>query len=112
LLRRVRAIWRASIDGVPALERGGPLDDALLEILASAPQLLGLRVRSIASESMCIVVPPLIGLADVDTGLQQTLDLLVWRTLGFGEVGLTGALGKTTRPLGLPLVDPSDPAFI
>jgi hypothetical protein len=112
LLRRVRSVWRASADGVPALERGGALDETLVEILGSAPQLLGLRVRSIASESTCVVAPPLLGFGAVDTVLQQNLDDLVWQMLGFGQIGLTGTLGKTTRPLGLPLVDASDPAYI
>jgi hypothetical protein len=112
LLRRVRTVWRASSAGVPALERGGALDDTLLEILGLAPQLLGLRVRSIASDSTTVVVPPLLGFGAVDTVLQQSLDNLVWQMLGFGAIGLTGTLGKTTRPLGLPLVDASDPTYI
>jgi hypothetical protein len=114
LLHRVRAIWRASLTNVPALGSGDPIDDTLLEILGSAPQLLGLRVRSIASESACVVVPPLLGVDAVDTDLQRISDLLVWGSLGLpaDTVGLTGTLSKTTLPLGLPLADDSDPAYI
>ena len=66
------------------------------------------------SETTCSVAPPLLGLGVVDSDLQRQLDLMLWRMLGFpaGVVGLSGSLGKMTRPLGLPLVDDSDPEFI
>jgi hypothetical protein len=114
LVRRLWGIWEASLSGVPSIQSGAPLDDTLLEILGSAPQMIGLRVRSILSQSACAVVPPLLGVTVDDTDVQQSLDLIVWGTLGLPPdvVGLAGALSKTTRPLGLPLVDDNDPAYI
>ncbi len=114
VLRRIRDIWHASLPNVPSLASVGSLDETLLEILGSAPQMLGLRVRSVASETVCEIAPPLLGVTGLDTGLQQALDLMVWGTLGLPAdvAGFTGTLGKTTRPLGLPLVHDSDPAFI
>ncbi len=113
-LQRIRAIWSGGIDAVPALPRGGPVDETLLEVLGSAPLSLGLRVRSIASDTTCSVAPALLGMGEVDTNLQFLLDLILWQMLGFpaGVIGMSGALGKVTRPLGLPLVDDSDPDFI
>ena len=114
VLRRIRDIWHASLPNVPSLPSVGSLDETLLEILGSAPQMLGLRVRSVASETVCEIAPPLLGVTGLDTELQQALDLMVWGTLGLPAdvAGFTGTLGKTTRPLGLPLVHDSDPAFI
>jgi hypothetical protein len=114
LLLRIRRIWSGGVDAVPVLSRGGPVDDTLLQLLGSAPLSLGLRVRSLMSETTCSVAPPLLGLGVVDSDVQRQLDLMLWQMLGFpaGVVGLSGSLGKVTRPLGLPLVDDSDPEFI
>ncbi len=114
VLRRLRPLWQAGAALVPEIASATDVDAALLEILGSAPLLLGLRVRSIASETACLVVPQLLGIADDDAAVQRTLDLVLWQSLGLpaGSVGVGGSLGKTTRPIGMPLVDDSDPAFI
>ena len=67
LLLRARRIWSGGVDAVPALPRGGAVDDTLLQVLGLAPLSLGVRVRSIASETTCSVAPPLLGLGAVDT---------------------------------------------
>ncbi len=114
ILRRARRLWDAGIGNVPTVMSGAAIDDELLDVLGSAPQLLGLRVRSLMSESACLVVPDLLGSVLADTETQRMLDLILWQTLGlpFGEVGLGGSLGKTTRPVGLPLVADTDGKFI
>jgi hypothetical protein len=113
LLRRIRGIWRASLDNVPRLGRGA-LDETLLEILGSAPTLEGLRVRSVASKTFCSTAPYIEGLHEDNTILQEKLDLMLWETLGFdpGTIGLGKSLGTPPRPVGLPLVQERDPQFI
>ena len=117
ILRTARPIWTAGVENVPTVGGvgvTGPLDERLLEILGSSPQLLALRVRSIASEAACSIVPPLLGIFDEDTARQHLFDSILWQLLGLapGVLGFSGALGKTTRPLGLPLADDNDPAYI
>ncbi|MDQ6688610.1 MAG: hypothetical protein M3Z50_13610 [Actinomycetota bacterium] len=113
LLRRLRPLWRAGLAGAPRVHADQPLDDTLLEVLGSAPQLLGIRVRSLSSASAVSVLPALLGLGDLDTAIQGLLDLILWETLGLpGGTGPGGVLGKTTRPVGIPLADDSDPAFL
>ena len=105
--QRPQLVAAAAWPAVPRVGDGAAVDDTLLEILGSAPHLLGLRVRSIGSESLVSNLGKIFGI-DVSTTNQQAHDELIstlWLQLGFGEVGLKGTLGKTTRPLGLPLVD-------
>lgn len=115
LLRRARPLWRGGLPDVPRLDGSSPLDETLLEILGSSAVMLGLRVRSVASETTMSFTGPLIGDAsDENPIVQQQLDRLLWATLGFDPSGiyLNGALGTATRPLGLPLVAESDVAYI
>ena len=115
LLRHARGMWRAAAADVPRVGDGRPIDDTLLEILGSSPVSLGVRVRSVASEStQSLMLPYLPGITNDNARFQQLLDQLAWTVLGFqpGEVGLLGVLGTTTKPLGLPFVHDGDIAFI
>lgn len=60
-LRAEREVWRFGLTKVPRIG-SGPLDETLLEILGSAPQLIGLRVRSLLSETSAKTVAPLTGI--------------------------------------------------
>ncbi len=112
LLERIREIWRGGLGHVPTIG-SGPLDETLLEILGSAPQLLGLRVRSLLTRTSSRTISPLLGIDLSNERIQDLMTTIVWQSLGFAPgVGFTDQLGETTRPLGLPLVDDSDPHFI
>lgn len=114
LLRRIRAIWRASVPNVPQVGQGA-LDDELLEILGSSPVLAGLQVRSVVTQTFCrtggLAIPGFSG----DNGFaQEQLDRMIWATLGFSpdKISLGKSLSASPRPVGLPLVHEHDPAFI
>ncbi len=112
LLRRLRPLWQSGLDATPRVHGDQALDETLLEVLGSAPQMLGLRVRSLASSSALSVLPALLGLGELDTAVQALLDGILWEVLGLpAGPGLGSTLGKTTRPVGLPLVGDDDPAF-
>ncbi|MCU1428821.1 MAG: hypothetical protein JWL83_2821 [Actinomycetia bacterium] len=113
LLRNGEGIVGAGVANVPRIDGNDPLDDTLLEILGSAPNLLGLRVRSVATEALVSYTGFYFGLDGTNQASQQMLDAVLWAQLGFpAGTQLNGSLAKTTRPLGLPLVDDSDPEFI
>ena len=113
LLRRARAILRKSLGAVPKVGEGA-LDDALLEVLGSGPQALGVRVRSIASKTMSQIGPHFIPMDGDDAEIGTNADWVIWSALGFdpSEIGPNGSLGRTTRPLGLPQVHESDVDYI
>jgi hypothetical protein len=114
LLHHAREVWRAAATDVPRVGDGRPIDEMLLEVLGSSPISLGLRVRSVASETTYTLMQPFIPGVNENVAFQQILDQLAWTVLGFqpGEVGLRGALGATTKPLGLPFVHDSDVDFM
>ena len=114
LLRNARQVIAGGLPNVPRVDGPGPLDDTLLEIMGSAPHLLGLRVRSVASETLVSYTGTFFGVDGTNQPSQDALDAVLWQQLGVapGSAGLRGALGQTTRPLGLPLVDDSDKAFV
>ena len=63
--------------GLPNVPRvGGPaaLDDTLLEILGSAPHLLGLRVRSVATETLISYTNTYFDLGGTNQASQDVLD--------------------------------------
>ncbi|MDP9328285.1 MAG: hypothetical protein M3P10_08760, partial [Actinomycetota bacterium] len=106
LLRGARRIIAAGVLEVARVDGAGPIDETLLEILGSAPHLLGLRVRSIGSEALLSSLELLYGidLGSTNQGAQDELTQAMWLQLGAGGVALRGTIGKTTRALGLPLV--------
>lgn len=119
VLRNARAPLAAGLGEVPHVGSGGALDDTLLDVLGSAPVSAGLRVRSIGSTASVSALGSLYGF-DVGASNQAAQDLLVdalCAQLGIAAGGLRGSIGKTTRPLGLPLVlddgdQPGDRAFL
>jgi hypothetical protein len=106
LLSAVRPLVAGSLPAVPRMGDGKPVDVSLLDILGSSPQLQGLRVRSVGSESLANNLGTLFGFDVVATNqtAQDELTSAVWLALGAGEVALRSTMGKNTRPLGLPLV--------
>jgi hypothetical protein len=106
ILRNSRSLMTASLANVPSVGTGS-LDDALLEALGSAPQLLGMRVRSVGSDGLFNVLQLVFGMDPGGTN-QATQDQMVetlFLQLGIDtSIGFRGVVGKTTRPLGLPLV--------
>lgn len=106
ILRNSRSLMTASLANVPSVGTGA-LDDALLEALGSAPQMLGMRVRSIGSDGLFGVLQLVFGMDPGGTN-QATQDQMVetmFLQLGIdASIGFRGVVGKTTRPLGLPLV--------
>ena len=106
ILRNAYPLVAAGLSNVPRVGTGA-LDDALLEVLGSAPHSLGVRVRSIGSDGLLSAVQLLwnIDPGGTNQAAQDQMIETLFLQLGVpGAVGLRGAVGKTTRPLGLPLV--------
>jgi hypothetical protein len=113
LLRNAHSVVAGGLVNVPRVGGPGPLDNTLLDILGGAPHLLGLRVRSLAAETLISYANTWFDLGGTNQASQQVLDDMLWRYLGFPPgTSIRGALGKTTRPLGLPLVDDTDGPFV
>ncbi len=106
VLDNARAMVGAGVAGIAHVGSADPIDTTLLEILGSAPQLLGLRVRSLGSESLVSMFSQMYGidLSTTNQTSQQQLTESLFLQLGIDGVGVLGTVGKTTRPLGLPLV--------
>jgi len=105
VLAAARPLAAASVDAVPRVGTGA-IDDALIEILGSAPQLLSLRVRSLVSEALVSHLGNLYGIELVQSNqaAQDALAAALWSHLGHEQIRIRGSVGKLTRPLGLPLV--------
>lgn len=113
LLRRLRAKWRQCVDNVPRVGKG-PIDQAMSEMLGSTAVSAALRVRPVMSYDMMDIAINIIGVgADSALGERQ-LEQLILRDWGIDADRIygVGSLGTSTRPLPLPLVHDSDPAFI
>jgi hypothetical protein len=106
VLRNGRAMVAGGLAKVASVTSGGPIDDTLLDVLGSAPHSLGIRVRSIGSDGLLSVLQLLFGLdpGGTNQAAQDELVETVFLQLGASAIGLRGVVGKTTRPLGLPLV--------
>jgi hypothetical protein len=106
VLRNSRSLLRAAVANVPAVGVGN-LDDVMLEALGSAPHSIGMRVRSIGAQGLLDALQLMFGLdpGGTNQGTQDEMIETLFLQLGVGSaVGLRGAVGKRTRPLGLPLV--------
>ncbi len=114
LLRNGLGIVNAAVGNVSQVGGGAALDDTLLDILGSAPQELGLRVRSLTSKTLEAYAGPLLGITAHNYASQAVLDTVLWRQLGYepARVGSPGTTSQTTKPLGLPLVDDQDAKFL
>lgn len=111
VLRNARSLVAAGLANVAKVGTTDSLDQTLLDILGSSPHLLGVRVRSIGAEALINALQLMFGvdLGGTNQATQDQLNETVLVQLGVHSVGLRGSIGKTTRPLGLPLVldDPS-----
>ena len=111
LLGRLRARWRQCVKNVPRIGNG-PIDDVLLEILGSSAVCLSLRVRQILSSPFAQIGAEASGADRDDLEIEQLIEGLLWEELHNANlVYLAGSFGES-RPLSLPLVHESDPAFI
>ncbi|GAA5160754.1 MULTISPECIES: hypothetical protein [Amycolatopsis] len=100
-------------DAVAPAVRADSSPETLLDVLGSAPAMLGLRVRSILSQTMNMYAT----LVDNVPGrvYEQTTSFLdtLYDKLGLVMGNLADAVpGPTTRPLGLPLADGTDADFV
>jgi hypothetical protein len=112
ILARLRDKWRQSVANVPRVGVG-PIDKTLLELLGSTPVCAGLRVRSVLASEFALLGGEASGISEDDIRLEKILEELIWEDV-IGNVSLvhpTGSMGED-RPLSLPLVADSDPAFI
>jgi hypothetical protein len=107
ILRNTRGLMSAAVANVPAVGTGN-LDDAVLGALGSAPHSIGMRVRSLGSDGLLNALQVMFGIDPGGTNQaaqdQMIATLMLQLGVGTGAIGLRGAIGKRTRPLGLPLV--------
>lgn len=108
----LRETWIEAATAVPTI-MNGPLDTVIPAIFGTDAVLRGLRVRTNLSTAMMSMIINHQGPVDHITG-QQTEGALVKLLYAVGSEHLEGdrLTGKYTRTLALPLVDPSDPAFV
>ena len=112
LLAKLRLRWRQCVAKVPRIGVG-PIDETLQELLGSSAVCLALRVRSVLSEEMAQLAPNIADAATTDLELEKMISELIFEEIiaNASLVRRTGSLGAS-RPLALPLVHESDPAFI
>jgi hypothetical protein len=111
MLARLRTKWRASLPNVPRAGTGA-IDQALLEMLGSSAVSSALRVRSVISADVAGLGVEISGTDPADLEIERLIDELMFEEiLNASLVHPTGSLGES-RPLALPLVHESDPAFI
>jgi hypothetical protein len=107
VLRNTRSLMTAAVGNVPAIGTG-TLDQTLLEALGSAPHSIGMRVRSLGAEGLLRGLENMysVDLGSTNQAAQDQLveTLFLQLGVGSGRTGLSGVIGKRTRPLGLPLV--------
>ncbi|MEP6618805.1 MAG: hypothetical protein ABJE47_05805 [bacterium] len=114
-LRRVRKAWRVSLSNVPRVDdAGAKIDDTMLEILGTNPVAQALRVRSVLPSDFPAIVSDATGapqdLQELERIIGQLVLSEVIANLSFAHPA--GSLAKDSRPLPLPLVHATDPAFI
>jgi hypothetical protein len=110
-LDRLRTRWRQCLAKVPRIG-DEPIDDVLLELLGASPVCLSLRVRPIIPSPFALLGAEAGGADPADLEIEHLLEGLVWEELFSGSlVYLAGSFGES-RPLWLPFVHDSDPAFI
>jgi hypothetical protein len=111
LLDRLRARWRQCVPNVPRVG-SGPIDDVLLELLGSSAVCLSLRVRQVLSSQLSLIGAEARGADRDELEIERLIEGLLWEELHNANlVHLAGSFGES-RPLPLPLVHESDPAFI
>jgi hypothetical protein len=112
LLQRFRERWRKCIENVPRIGVG-PIDETLRELLGSSPVSPALRVRTVLSDGIAAFAPEVADVDPDDLAVERLIDELILEDLILNAslVHPTGSLGES-RPLALPLVRDSDPAFI
>jgi hypothetical protein len=118
-LLRIRRAWLASSNQAAHIGSDEPIDAALRDILGQSPISLGLRVRSVLSNESYVLGNTVVtgmtaakAITDADT-MGAVIEQLVYEDLNL--LSFThpfGSLEQSTRPMGLPLVDDSDPAVI
>ena len=106
VLRNGRPLVEGGLTNVSNVTSGARLDDTLLEVLGSAPHSVGMRVRSVGSDGLLSVLQLVFGFdpGGTNAATQDEMVETLFLQLGVGAIGLRGAIGKDTRPLGLPLV--------
>jgi hypothetical protein len=110
LLDRLRVRWRQCVANVPRLG-SGPIDNVLLEILGTSPVCVSLRARPVLSSTLSSIGAEAIAVPG-DLEIEQLIEGLLWEELHNASlVHLAGSFGES-RPLPLPFVHESDPAFI
>lgn len=113
LLRKVRAAWLSCIAQVPRVPGSANLDQSLRDVLGLNPISVGLRVRSVMSSEFALTGSQVSGaITDGDT-IGAIIEQLVYEDLNLlSFTHPIGSLEKKSRPLGLALVDDTDPAVI
>lgn len=110
-VKRVRKIWRQSLDRVPRIGEG-PVDATTLELLGSSPVSLGVRARA-ALTSYTVSKGETTGAIADDEGLEALLHKLVWQQLGIVELAsatpIDFSLDAKSKPVFLPLAHDTDP---
>lgn len=112
LLQRLRLRWRQCVPKVPRVGVG-PIDETLQELLGSSAVCLALRVRPVLSTGIAQLAPDVTDASQADLEVERLISELMFEEViaNASLVHPTGSLGAS-RPLALPFVHESDPAFI
>lgn len=111
-LRRLRAKWSAC---VPSLPRVGAadIDKTMKELLGAAPVSFAARVRSVLAGEFAPIARQVTGASDADLQVEGLIESLIWEEINNASLTRPPAsLAAESRPLQLPYVHESDPAFI
>lgn len=114
-LQRLRAVWGLGLPDVPTMREPTDVDDALSEILGTAPVLRGVMLRTIASAAASATVlgasPDSAANAAVQAQVSEVGYLLAGIENGYRPTE-NDLLGKADRTLALPLANDDDVEFI
>ncbi len=111
-LRRLRDKWSSCLANVPRLGVGA-IDKTMGDMLGSAPVSFAVRVRSMLSGEFAPIATQLTGASDADLQLEALIESLIWEEINEAQMSRPfGSLAAQSRPLQLPYVHESDPAFI
>ncbi len=111
-LRRLRAKWASCLSAVPRVGVGD-IDKATVDMLGTAPVSFSVRVRSILSGEFAPIATQVTGASKDDLETEALIDALIWEEINNASLAHPpGSLAADSRPLQLPYVHDSDPAFI
>lgn len=110
-LERLRAVWRLGLPSVPTMLDPADVDDALSEILGTAPVARGVALRTVATREASSTLTGEALDTDRNAEVQRRVSEVGWLLAGV-EAGHRPSgedlLGAADRTLALPFADDSD----